>query len=94
MDKLLQHLNQWCLLGIDDVNAFNDDVQRGISKGWISTALANQWFDLDEHTQANIFNQLKQQYDDTWYGYTEQEYTDLVKQPNDPEWADLKEADE
>lgn len=28
---------------------------------------------------------------DTWYGYTEQEYTELVKQPNDPEWEDLVE---
>lgn len=59
MTTLLKHLNQWCLLGIDDVSAFNDDVQRGISKGWISTALAEQWFDLDEDTQAKIFNQLK-----------------------------------
>lgn len=59
MTKLLKHLNQWCLLGIDDVNTFSDDVQRGISKGWISTALAEQWFDLDKDTQAKIFNQLK-----------------------------------
>jgi hypothetical protein len=27
----------------------------------------------------------------TWYGYTEQEYNELVKQPNDPEWKDLVE---
>lgn len=59
MTKLLKHLNQWCLLGIDDVSAFSDDVQRGVSKGWISTALAEQWFDLDKDTQAKIFNQLK-----------------------------------
>lgn len=32
--------------------------------------------------------------DQTWYGYTEQEYTELIKQPMDPEWADLEESDE
>jgi hypothetical protein len=31
---------------------------------------------------------------DTWYGYTEQEYNQQVKQPGDPEWADLVESED
>ena len=33
-----------------------------------------------EHTMAN---------NETWYGYSREEYYELVKQPNDPEWEDL-----
>ena len=29
---------------------------------------------------------------DTWYGYTREEYEELVKQPQDPEWLDLVEG--
>jgi hypothetical protein len=37
-------------------------------------------------TQKESFKMTSTQ---TWYGYTEQEYNELVKQPNDPEWKDL-----
>lgn len=30
----------------------------------------------------------------TWYGYTKDEYYELVWQPGDPFWEDLKEAAE
>lgn len=29
----------------------------------------------------------------TWFGYTREEYYQLVKQPLDPEWEELKEAE-
>jgi hypothetical protein len=30
---------------------------------------------------------------ETWYGYSREEYYELVKQPNDPEWEDLEQID-
>ena len=30
----------------------------------------------------------------TWFGYSREEYYKLVKQPEDPEWEELEEAAE
>ena len=58
MKKLIQHLEQWCLIDIQDLEHFNRDIERGIGKGWITSGLANQWFELTRQQQQEIFNQL------------------------------------
>ena len=60
MKKLMNHLSQWCLIDIDDLEHFNRDIERGLSKGWITRGLAEQWFELDLDRQESIFRQLKE----------------------------------
>lgn len=59
MRKLLNHMESWCLVDINSPEDLDNDVQRGITKGWISHALAEQWFDLDDAVRAEIFHTLK-----------------------------------
>jgi hypothetical protein len=65
MSELLNHMESWCLVDINSPEDLDNDVQRGISKGWISHTLAEQWFGLDDTVRAELFYKLKSNWQET-----------------------------
>jgi hypothetical protein len=57
----------------------------------ITVWLYNNYIDSKKHiAKYAVYKEQKMTKTQTWYGYTEQEYNELVKQPGEPEWCDLQ----
>lgn len=64
--ELQEHMDEWVIdCSYDDVDTFTEaEICRGLHKGFIDTVLHEQWHDLTDEEQVQLWQQVQQRHED------------------------------